>query len=162
MSLHEPEIIDKLRVSLGEAIQACKGLAIKSRIGSPYDRLRNALHDAEGCCRQMAMWRGDYRWLAFGVAMANCHKRSGDMLRGHLKDGVFIPWGPGIINENFINLGAELGVILAYLDTMATAKTGTLGPILPQMPAEERRFGRPAFQNMQPRKTKLILPPRYA
>lgn len=159
--LTEVEILSRLRASLGEAIQASKDLAIKSRVGSPYSRLRDHLALIEGCCRQMAMWRGDYRWLPFGVAMANCHKRSGDMLRGHLEDGVFIPWSTGVINQNFVKLGAELGVVLEYLNTMATAKTGTLGPILPATPAEERRVGRPAFQNMAKRTPKLILPPRY-
>lgn len=157
--LTEVEILDRMRQALGEAIQASKDLAVKSRYGSPYQRLRDSLALIEGCCRQMAMWRGDGRWLPFGVAMANCHKRSGDMLRGHVKDGVFIPWSAGVINENFVKLAAELEVIREYLSTMATAATGSVGPILPATPAEQRRLGRPAFPNMAKRAPKLILPP---
>lgn len=143
MSLSEHEIADRMRTALGDAIQASKDLAVKSRIGQPYSRLRDNLALIEGCCRQMSMFRGDARWLPFGVAMATCHQKSGAMLRGHVRHGVFIPWADGVINENFLKLAAELTVIKDFLDQMVTAKTGTTGPILPPMPAAERRVGAP-------------------
>lgn len=151
--LSEGEILDMLKTSLGEAIQASKDLAVKSRIGQPYSRLRDNLAYIEGCCRQMAAFRGDARWLPFGIAMATCHQKSGAMLRGHLEGGIFIPWSPGVINKNFLKLAAELQVIADFLKDFYMAKTGTSGPILPATPAAERRVGAPVSNSG------LILPP---
>lgn len=158
MSLKEPEIIDRLKVAMAEAIQASQDLAVRSRHGYPYQRLRDNLAVIEGCCRQMAAFRGDATWLPFGLYMAECHKRAGGWLRGYTKNGVHIIYAPGQMNEAFVGLAGALTAIRQALDVKFSAKTNQVGPVLPKPPAEERRLGRPAFS--QPKST-LIVPPRY-
>jgi len=165
--LLEHEILDRMRTSLREAIQASNDLAVRSRGGEAYDRLRDNLALVEGACRQMAMWRGDSRWLPFGMEMAEAHRRAGGWLRGYTKrvgnTVVFIAWRAGTLNEAFVKLSAQLAMILDILDKMEKAKTGRVGIILPQTAPEERRFGRPtlARPDRYSRKRGLILPPRY-
>jgi len=161
MSLHESDIMDRLRSSTREAIQACRELSVQSRRGSPYETLRDNLVLIEGCCRQMAIYRDDGRWLPFGVFAANIHQRAGDWLRGYVKNGVHIIWTPGHINEAFVKLAGELAVVLEGLENLAVMKTGRRGPILPATPAEERRMGRPAFDNRPKKAQTLLLPPKY-
>lgn len=160
MSLTESEVIDRMKTSLGEAIQASSDLAVRSEGGRPYARLRDNLALIEGCCRQMAMFRGDGSWLPFGVYMAECHKRAGGWLRGYTKNGMHIVYAPGHLNEAFVSLAAQLTAIRQAVDVKQTAKTGTLGPVLPATPSEERRVGRPAFSN-KAKRSALILPRRY-
>src|SRR5262249_4810518 len=111
MTLHEPDILDRLRSALRDAIDDCKQLSVASYRGQHYDRLRNNLALIEGCCRQMAVYRDDTRWLPFGVMCANIHQRAGDWLRGYVENGVIVIWSPGHINRAFIKIAAELGVI---------------------------------------------------
>jgi hypothetical protein len=159
MSLTEPEVLDRLRTSLAEAIQASKDLAVRSRYGLPYQRLRDHLALIEGCCRQMAAFRGDGTWLPFGIYMAECHKRAGGWLRGYTSAGIHITYTPGQINQVFVTLAAQLTAIKDAVETKSDAKTGQLGPVLPATPTEERRVGRPAFGTAP--KSKLILPRRF-
>lgn len=160
MSLQEAEVVDRLRSSIKEAIQASKDLSVRSRMGSPYDRLRDNLVMIEGCCRQMALlYREDASWLPFGMYMAECHKRAGGWLRGYIKNGVHIRVADGQINEMFTTLAVQLEAILAAVEIKFTAKTGRVGSILPPRPAEERRMGRPAFAPRK--KSSLIIPARY-
>lgn len=157
MSLSEHEIADRMRNSLRECIDASSKLAVLSIRGKQYERLRTHLHLVEGCCRQMAAYRDDARWLPFGMFMSNCHKLAGDWLRGHVKNGVLVVWSPGHMNQMFVQLATELTVVFEHLDKLVTAATGTTGPILPAPPAEERRVGRPGFL----RRSKLIVPASY-
>lgn len=159
--LTENEVLDRMRTSLGEAIQASRDLAIRSRYGAPYQRLRDHLSLIEGCCRQMAAFRGDATWLPLGIMMAECHKRAGGWIRGYSHQGVHIVMAPGQTNEVFLSLASKLSLMLGVVNAHAAAKTGTLGPVLPAKPLEERRVGRPAF-SPPARKPALILPGRLA
>jgi len=158
MSLTEPEIMSRMRSALVDAIEASKRLAIRSRLGQPYEMLRSNLLIIEGCCRQMAAFRGDYRWLPIGIAMAECHARAGGWLRGYTKNGIHIVLTAGHTNEAFVKLAAVLTTTLTGIDRLESQKTGALGPILPETPPEERREGRPALT----RKSSLLLPAKYA
>lgn len=154
--LTEPEVLDRLKTAIGEAIQASKDLSIRSRYGLPYQRLRDNLVLIEGCCRQMGAFRGDASWLPFGVYMGECHKRAGGWLRGYHHNGIHIVYTPGVINQVFVKLAQQLTAILEVVEMKSTAATGQLGPVLPETPSEERRMGRPAFKP----KSSLILPAR--
>lgn len=144
MSLKESDVADRMRQSLREAIQACKELAVRSKKGSPYSNLRDALVVIEGCCRQMAVFREDATWLPFGVMMAECHRRAGGWLRGYTKNGVHIVWTPGHLNEMFVMLAGNLQGIAEVLDQKVTAKTNRVGIILPASPGPTRRTGAPS------------------
>ena len=162
--LTENEVADRMRSSLKEAIQACKDLAVKSRAGAPYDRLRDNLALIEGSCRQMAAFRGDATWLPFGMYMAECHKRAGGWLRGYVDNGIHVTWSPGHINKVFVTLAAQLVAVLDALDVKVDAKTGVNGPVLPERPAAERRVGAPVSMSgiIQPApKPALIIPANY-
>ncbi len=159
---NEQEVMDRLRTSLMDAMEACKELAVYSRKGQPYDTLRKNLELAEGCCRQRGAFRGDSRWLPIGRVLGEAHKRSGDWLRGW-KDpitGARVMTAPGRVNKLFLMLAANLISIYEGADRLATSRTNTLGPILPDLPNETRRIGRPAF-DVKP-KSSLILPARLA
>ena len=161
MSLQETEVIDRMKTSIKEAIQASKDLSVRSRLGGPYDRLRDNLVRIEGCCRQMALlYRDDATWLPFGMYMAECHKHAGGWLRGYFRHGVHVRLADGQINEMFLTLAMQLEAILKAVDIKTTARTGIIGSILPARPAEERRLGRPAFAQ-KPKKPVLIIPARY-
>lgn len=160
--LTELEVLDRLRESLREAVDACKDLAIrKQRQEAPYARLREHLRLIEGCCRQLGAFRGDTRWLPIGMMMGESHKSAGKWLRGYKKNGVHIVVAVGQMNEMFTRLGGNLMAIGVAVDRLAHERTDTTGPILPAAPAEERRIGRPSFET-QKKKPTLILPARLA
>lgn len=143
--LSEVEVIDRMRTSLREAIQASADLATMSRKGPTYNRLREHLALVEGSCRQLAVFRQDTRWYTFGMMMAECHKRAGDWLRGWKdpKTGRRHHWRPGEKNKLFLILEANLKAIYQMAEAVRTQKTGTVGMILPAEPTEHRRVGAP-------------------
>ena len=157
--LTEPEVYDRLRQAIGEAVDAAKNLAIRSQHGRAYVSLRDNLHLIEGCCRQMAAFRGDGRWLPIGMMMAECHKRAGGWLRGDTNPvtQTRVATAPGEMNKLFVMLAANLANFGLVAQKLYEDKTGRPGPILPLTPAETRREGRPAFG----RKSSLILPARF-
>lgn len=164
MSLQETEIMDRLRQSTKEAVDSCKIIAVSWERGSAYENLRDNLHLIDGCCRQMAVYRDDTRWLAFGVFAANVHQRAGDWLRGYVDNGKRVTFYTQTkdrqrpLNAAFIKIAAELNVVLEGLELLATRKTGVRGLILPATPSEERRVGRPGFVRKNP---SLIIPAKY-
>jgi hypothetical protein len=162
MSLQESEVVDRIRTSLREAIDASKTLAIASWRGVAYEKLRTHLGLVEGACRQLAIFREDYRWLNFGMRMAICHQMAGDRLRGYTKNGIHITWTMGHQNEWFIKLAAELTYIADVLDKLVTAKTERTGPILPVPQDDGRAMGERAREvRPQGKRGSLIVPPKY-
>lgn len=161
--LTENEVLDRMKTSLREAIDACRQLAVKSVKGQPYETLREHLLMIEGCCRQLAAFRGDTRWLPIGKLMAECHQKAGGWLRGYKdrESGIRIMTAAGERNKLFLMLAVNLADIHDSASTLYTAKTGTTGAILPGTRAETRRDGRPALTQPKPKST-LILPPRLA
>lgn len=156
--LTEQEVIDRMITSLREAMDASKALAVKSRKGPEYHKLREHLGLIEGCCRQLAAFREDSRYLNLGLVMEECHKSAGGWLRGYRVNGVKVMVAPGQLNEMFVRLYVNLEGILKGVDDMIRAKTQARGPIIVGLAPETRRIGRPAFDN----KPKLILPAKYA
>jgi hypothetical protein len=147
MSLQESEVVDRIRTSLREAIDASKTLAIASWRGVAYEKLRTHLGLVEGACRQLAIFREDYRWLNFGMRMAIC---------------IHITWTMGHQNEWFIKLAAELTYIADVLDKLVTAKTERTGPILPVPQDDGRAMGERAREvRPQGKRGSLIVPPKY-
>lgn len=160
--LSEQEVIDRMITSLREAMDASRELAIKSVRGPNYKRLREHLGLIEGCCKQLAAFRGDSRYLNLSLVMEQCHKRAGDWLRGYREDGVRIIYAPGEMNKMFVMLYVNLEGILRGVSEMLHAKTGTAEPIVPKI-VETRREGRPAFTLPSAKVApKLIVPPKYA
>lgn len=163
--LTEREVLDRLETAIGDAVDACKSLAVHSVAGSPYDKLRENLALIEGCCRQLAAFRLDTRWLPYGRMAADCHARAGGWLRGfkHPETGARIATAAGQKNRLFLMLGMNLLDMRVAAIKLFNDRTG-MGdkPILPghMTPiAETRREGRPAF-TVPTKKPALILPPR--
>jgi hypothetical protein len=164
----EIESYDRLQTAIGEAVDACKNLAVRSEYGRSYVSLRDSLHLIEGACRELGHARGDYNWFVWGMAASECHKRAGNWLRGYEEktpEGPrLVKWEMGKTNQMFIKLGAVLLAMGEKAKEGFTAKTGTTGPILPPSMVtmrETRREGRPAL-SVPKSKSGLILPPRYA
>lgn len=142
--LTENEVIDRLRTSLKEAIQASADLAVKSRKGPEYKKLREHLGLVEGSCRQLAVFRQDARWYPIAMLMGECHKKAGGWLRGWTdKDGNKRHWRIGEKNKLFLMLEANLKAILYMVDVLQTKRTGKVGMILPETPVGHRREGAP-------------------
>lgn len=125
--LTELEIYDRLMQSFRAAEDHCRALAKQeNRIkGQHYNRLRTHLGLIEGCCRQAAQWREDYRWLKIGQYAAECHKRCGGWLRHR---------DP----PKYFNLLADnMQMMLKATQEMKDRATGKMGAILPEMPKYE-------------------------
>lgn len=156
----EIEIYDRLKESIGEAVEASNNLAVRSEHGRAYVDLRENLLLIEGCCRQLAAFRGDFRWLPIGMAMAECHKRAGGWLRGSIEnDGSTTQTNSTVMNRLFVLLSKNLMDFRVLAEKLYTERTNIIGAVLPNSLEAERREGRPAFA--RPR-SKLILPPRMA
>lgn len=123
--LTEREILSRHTQSLGEARDACQWLA---RNADPekiaprnrhYRNLQKALKELEGTCRQMSAYRDDTRWLPLGIFYAKVMRTVTTKYRG-------MDWlAFGQIAQVFV-----LGI--KKVETLAEAKTGRLGPILPK------------------------------
>lgn len=147
--LTEQEIIACLTENLRLGAENGDKLAAGER-GPIYLTFRENLRLVEGCCRQMASWRGDTRWLPFGMKVAEAQKRCGDWLRA--KEPAW----------RFSGLAEILRFALGEAKKLETMKTGTIGPILPEMMvAPTRTQGRPiavpaAYKKIKPHKATLI------
>lgn len=157
--LQETEILDKLIDSLRIAAQASDDIAIRPKRGRTYRELRDALAEAEGACRQMAHWRGQYQWLKLGSIMAEAHRRAGGWLRGVPYDvaldngGVVTRHRPLTLGEKhpfFAKLAENLRVCLVNAKRVRDSATGVLGPVLPTPVNRGRQAGAPV---------RVILPP---
>lgn len=155
--LQEYEIINRMKESIREAVQACFDLSVYSRVGEPYHTLRTHLLLIEGCCRQMGQFRGDERWLPVGRYMAEAHRLAGGWLRGWKnREGVRIFWRPGDVNVMFVALAKNLKNLYDSVDKLANSATRTNGPVILFEPPRERRVDRVGFEP----KPKLILSAR--
>ncbi len=143
-ALTEIEIFDRMVTSLRSAIDTSDAMARSPLRGWLYDKLRRDLRLIDGCCRQAATWRSDARWLPIGVLMTECHKRSGDWLRGiQQPDGSRVKVADGEMNPMFQGLANCLRGVLALAIRTRDERTGVAGPILaPVMPGPIRTQGR--------------------
>lgn len=118
--LTEPEIFDRMRTSLREAIEACDVLVGIPAQGPTYVKLRENLKLVEGCCRQAAHWREDSRWLQYGLMMEDAHQRSLNWLRYRNPRWLFG------------KLGEALRGLMKQLDDLKDKAPPKLGTILPE------------------------------
>ncbi|MDE2107013.1 MAG: hypothetical protein KGL39_57935 [Patescibacteria group bacterium] len=156
--LTEQDIIRRMLDALKQAGQAAFDLAPGPRRGPAYGILRDNLVAIEGCCRQLAMWRGDYVWLNIGVEMHTVHEMAGNWIRG-VEDkttGQMKVYSAKEQHPLFLKLGQKLAMYYALVDRLLVKKTGMMGARLPTMPAYERQVGAPVQVKLPPR---LILPP---
>lgn len=104
-----------------------------------YNRLRAALKECEGCCRQAYYWRNyDARWLQMKLQIAWLRNRCGDWLRD----------SPSIqkrkeMHPRFKQLSELLRKIHYDAEHIRTAATGMPGPVLPAVLEGPHRDTRP-------------------
>lgn len=128
----ETEILSKYRQSLKEARDQCVELgrhadpAIIAPRGWRYTKLKKAVTELEGCCRQMSHWRADARWVRLGIQF-------GKMLQLIQRMFVGQRW------LEFRRLIEVLDLHMRHCEELATGKTGRVerqGAILPSRPSD--------------------------
>jgi hypothetical protein len=131
----EAEIKDCMRTSLRGVIDDCGLLATLPIKGRTYSRMRDRLQTIENCCKQMAAWRDDTRWLPIGMMMEMAHQRSREWIAGRKINGLVVKGDP----QCFLMLQTNLRALLAVVDGLADKATGRVGMILPEpLPAPHR------------------------
>lgn len=126
--LTEAEILTRHSQSLKEAKDQCLWLsqnADPDKIAPRarrYRGLQQALKELEGTCRQLAQFRQDARWIKLGVLYAKA-MRTVTKIYEHQNWLAFKE-----LTQLFDN-----GIV--RMEELATAKTGTVGPILPKNPS---------------------------
>ena len=120
--LSETEILDCMRTNLRRAAENAEALALQPKQGPTFECLRTELALVEGCCRQMAAWREDSRWLPIAPMMEEAHQRARVWIVKHYA------------RSAFLKLAANLRALAATCDKLETAKTGRIGMILPETP----------------------------
>lgn len=135
----ELEIFGLMADNLLEAAEQAKDLAWHPRRGMVYNRLRTALKQCEGCCRQAYYWRNyDARWLMVEKQIAWIRSRIGDWLRD----------SPSVqkrkeMHPRFKMLSEQLRKMHYDAERIRTAATGILGPVLPAVLEGPHRDTRP-------------------
>ena len=155
MFVPEHEILACLKTHLKSAASDCADLAVVPGRGPVYKRFRDTLKLIEGCCRQMAHYREDCRWLPLGMQIEEAHKRSLKWLRSYVRSDQHNDAHP-----LFLRLAEHLRTFLKLVEDLETKATGRLGLILPRpLPGATRTEGR-----MMQVKTPggLLLPPGYS
>ena len=152
----EREILSLLKGTFRRAAELCDDLAVLPARGPSFVKLRESLAVAENCCRQVAWYRQDARWLRIGLMMEEAHKRAGGWLRDRSMPRTATA---NLAHPLFVRLAENLrhGVTrVAELETMATGRVGMLLP--KPLPGPIRTEGR-MVQVKKP--SGLILPPGY-
>lgn len=135
----EVEIFGLLSDNLRWAAEGCADLAWNPRRGMVYNRLRTALKECEGCCRQAYYWRNyDARWLQMKLQIAWLRTRCGDWLR----DSPSVQRRK-VAHPEFQRLSALLRGMHADAEHIKNAATGVAGPLLPAVLPDPHRDTRP-------------------
>lgn len=135
----EAEIFGLLSDNLREAAEQTAVLAWHPRRGMVYNRLRMALKQCEGCCRQAYYWRNyDARWLLMEKQIAWLRNRCGDWLRD----------SPTVqkrteAHPEFQRLAELLRKMHYDAQYIRSAATGVPGPVLPVVREGPHRDVRP-------------------
>ncbi len=153
----EREILSLLKQAFCRAAEHCDKLAVLPARGPTYRKLREDLEIAENCCRQVAWYRQDTRWLHIGLLMAEAHKRAGTWLRDRTM--------PRTANLNaahplFIRLAQNLRFGATRAEALGTMATGRVGMILPKIQTGPLRTQGRLVQVKTP--GGIILPPGVA
>lgn len=144
----EREILSLLADHLKKAAEDCEHLAWHPRRGFIYQRFRQALTEASGCCEQVFYYRGyDEPWLILGNLIAFVLERSGNWLRG---DRILTPDGRSMHTGGTIDhrkkaqpefrwLANKLRELHYDTERLRDMATGVIGPrMLPEMPGPHR------------------------
>jgi hypothetical protein len=124
-ALTEQEVLTKHAQSLKEGGDACLALARNADPeylaprGHLYAKLKKALTELEGTCRQMSAYRDDARWLKLGFLYARA------MRTAQAK----------FVSQNWLafrQLSELFTQGLSHMDDLANRKTGATGMILPK------------------------------
>ena len=126
MRVTEPEILSCLKENFRLAAQHCDDLAVLPARGPTYDLLRAELKACENCCRQVAWYREDTRWLRLGMMMEEAHKRAGNWLRTDPRTTT-----DNAAHPMFTRLAENLRAGMKRVTDLETQATGRLGMILP-------------------------------
>lgn len=122
--LTEQEILDRYIQSTKEAKDCAVWLGGQADAGnmaprgSRYARLREALRRMEGCCRQMAHWRADARWLKLSIVWGKAQRLVQAKFVGQ-RWAAFSAMVPYFDNAIF------------QMESLRDRKTGKTGAILP-------------------------------
>jgi hypothetical protein len=128
----EQEIVSCLKENLKGAADDCDMLVRLPAQGPTFVRLRERLKTVENCCRQVAHWREDTRWLPVGIMMEMVHQKSREWIVGHMPRPLFR------------KLGENLRMLEKAAEGLETRATGRMGMILPDVQAAPMRAsGRP-------------------
>lgn len=142
----EHEILDCMRSNLLAAAAHADGLALVPKQGPNFEAFRAELSTVESCCRQMAGFREDTRWLPLCLLIEEAHQRARRWIVGHSS------------RELFLKLADNLRSLALTCDRLGTASTGRAGMILPDAPRDDRA-NRPVAVR---RPSGLIVPKRLA
>jgi hypothetical protein len=137
----ETEILSLLKAVFKRAAEHCDKLAVLPARGPTYRKLRENLQIAENCCRQVAWYREDTRWLQVGLYMEQAHKRAGNWLRDKSMPRTATS---NLAHPLFLKLAENLRAGAASVERLETRPTGKVGMILPKpLPGPSRTEGRP-------------------
>lgn len=145
-SLTESEILSVMKEHAARAASDCRNLAILPVRGPTYTRMRESLRTLEDCCRQMAFWREDGRWIPLSLEFETAHQLSMNWLRSH---------APRYLFEK---LAEKLDLMVKGCVALETQATGRVGMILPKAGPAPHRDTRP----VQVLSSGLILPAGHA
>lgn len=159
-ALTEVEIFDCLSSNFKLAAELAEDLAKLPLKGVAYDKFRKTLRLIEGACKQASTWREDTRWLRFGLMMAECHKRSGNWLRGvRLEDGSKVKMADSQTCPFFMGMADALRGLHALAERTKHERTGKIGMILPApLPAPHRDTRPVGFRAPRVTSGGIILP----
>lgn len=133
MALSEREILDRMKSELKSAACEADLIASHPKSGLAFGRLRASLKNAEGCCRQLAVFREDSRWLIPGVTLEKAHQIARAWLHR-----------PSVKSKKlFTGLAAALRQMYVDLEKLETARVGRTGAILPSAVDPKRRGSAP-------------------
>lgn len=137
MAVTEREILTFLVDNFRAAAESCDLLAVVPARGPVYSRLIEQLRLAEGCCRQVAYYRGDARWFALGLLMEEAHRRAGGWLRKLPRTSA-----TNAAHPLFLRLAENLRAGQKRAEELRDRATGVAGIILPKPVRAIRTEGR--------------------
>ena len=150
----EREILSLLKQTFRRAAEHCDNLAVLPARGPTYQKLRDDLATCENCCRQVAWYRQDTRWLHIGLLMEEAHKRSGNWLRTIPRTST-----TNHAHPLFIRLAENMRAGIKKVEELETMATGRVGMILPEITKGPIRTQDRPMQVKTP--GGLILPPGF-
>lgn len=130
MATTEREVLSLMRGTLTRAAERLDLLLAKPKMGATFRQFRADLKTIETCCRQVAFFRDDARWLQIGLQIEMTHQKAGHWVRTHQR----------LLLHKLADNLRGIGYAAQGLETAATGRTGM---ILPVPGRTDRTNGRP-------------------